>query len=254
MKDPAYLFGPFIGELSWELLHFSPFAIFKKNQDPRIKMIVFTRPERFDLYGRWVDIFVPLKIANEKYLYKQNGFGLDSFKSETFKLLCMYFKEKYKEKYKIKDMFYPDISGFRRKIKWQFLRDNMLYDFKPRRDNFLELQKLFQFDQNLVFVDLDFINTVENYNYVFKKDLIINHDKTTYIGILIELIKRCKFIVSNFSSIAFKISLLLNIPVIACNENTDDDLIHLINPFNTPVIKCHCIEDGIKIYENSFRS
>jgi len=58
MLDKAYLFGPFFGELSWEYFRFAPYAIYLKKISPDIKMIVFTRPSRFDLYGQYADILV----------------------------------------------------------------------------------------------------------------------------------------------------------------------------------------------------
>ena len=64
-KNPkAVLFGPFLGELSWEFYRFAPYAIYLKKRNPDIKLIVLTRKERFDLYGKHADILIPLRIKN----------------------------------------------------------------------------------------------------------------------------------------------------------------------------------------------
>jgi hypothetical protein len=265
MKEKVYLYGPFVGELFWELIYFAPFAIFKKHQDPTVKTIVFTRPTRFDLYGRWADILVPLKIKEEEKYYKQVGFGLEPLSYDFYKELSVYLKKRYSSTYIIKDHFYPDIVGFRSKVKWQFLRDNMLYDFKPRKENSLEVRKIIPLNKKVVFVD---VNTTEeftkiyhelklsNYYCISNNELVAFLKETqikgiSYVGYIIELIRNCKFVVTNFSSLSFRVSLLLKIPLLCPNEAISDDTIHLLNPFNTKVIKCSNIKDGIQEYENS---
>jgi hypothetical protein len=264
MKEKVYLFGPFVGEVFWELMYFAPFAIYKKNQDPTIKTIIFTRFSRFDLYGRWANILVPLKIKDEEKLYKQNCFSLNGMTDETYRSLILYFKKKYSETYIIKDHFYPEISGFRGKVKWQFLRDNMHYNFKPRRENSLDIRKFIPLNKKLVFVDVDDIDEFTNIFSILKKkgyycvsnNQIISFLKETdsknvsYIGYLFEVIKDCKFVVSNFSSLTARVALLSQIPVISIKENFSDDSIYLLNPFNINVIKCQTIQEGVDKYEN----
>jgi len=264
MKEKAYLFGPFIGEILWELMYFAPFAIYKKHQEPTIKTIIFTRPSRFDLYGRWANILVPLKIKDEEKIYNQNGFGLDFFSNESYRSLSVYLKRKYSESYVIKEHFTPDVTGFRSKVRWRFLRDNMKYDFKPRRENSLDIRKIIPSTKNVVFVDTDNIDEFTKIYSVLKRryncitnNQIISFLKETesknvsYIGYLLEAIKSCKFVVSNFSSISSKVALLSKVPVISIKESMSDDSIHLLNPFDIPVIKCQTIEEGVEIYEDS---
>ena len=62
----AMLFGPFIGSLSWELYYFVPYMIYMKKHNPAYETIVYTRSERFDLYGTYGDILVPLRIKNDR--------------------------------------------------------------------------------------------------------------------------------------------------------------------------------------------
>ncbi len=63
-KLNAYLAGPFVGELIWEFFRFAPYIIHLKKAIPKTKIIVFTRSSRFDLYGQYVDILVPLNIPD----------------------------------------------------------------------------------------------------------------------------------------------------------------------------------------------
>jgi len=57
-KPKAFLFGPFLGELSWEFYRFAPYAIYLKKHNPDVNIIVLTRKERFDLYGIYADIII----------------------------------------------------------------------------------------------------------------------------------------------------------------------------------------------------
>ena len=65
-KKLAVLMGPFVGELYWEGGRFAPMlphmiqSEYKFKKD--ITYIILTRKERFDLYGKFADILVPLKI------------------------------------------------------------------------------------------------------------------------------------------------------------------------------------------------
>ena len=93
-KGKAYLFGPFAGEVDWEFYRFAPHSIYLKKQDPTIKIIVLTRKERFDLYGKYANILVPLNIKNENE-YKSSAFGLIDYKTEYYYTIKKFFYEKY---------------------------------------------------------------------------------------------------------------------------------------------------------------
>jgi len=99
MKQPVYLFGPFVGELEWEFFRFAPFAIHKKKENPTIPMIVFTRSSRFDLYGSYADILVPLRIPNDSNL-KRECFRLDSLMTKEYNRMARRFASQYKRDFK----------------------------------------------------------------------------------------------------------------------------------------------------------
>jgi hypothetical protein len=260
MKPLAYLIGPFIGELYWEMYRFAPYIIHLKKENPNYKLIVFTRPNRFDLYGTYADILVPLNFRNENR-YVQNGFGIDKFECYKYNMLKDFLYKKYKKRYTINRHILPDIETWKKKIKWQFPRDEMDYDFRPRKKNYSTIKNLFDSTCN-VFVDnsdSDIRHSLlhRKYDPIMKhwlKDIVKNkkNTKVSYIGCLIVLMRDCKFIVANMKSDVARLALLLNIPVISVDEEISYDEISLMNPFNVPVINCHSIEEGVDIYENNF--
>ena len=130
-KPKAFLFGPFMGELSWEFYRFAPYAIYLKKFNPDVQIIVLTREERFSLYGIYADILIPLRIKNDDMLI-QRQFGSKNYKPEYYDTIKKYFYEKYKKRFDVIDHFCPLIHGWKRKIKWQFPRDKMDYDFQPQ--------------------------------------------------------------------------------------------------------------------------
>jgi len=254
-KEEAYLFGPFIGELYWECYRFAPYAIHLKKLNPDVKLIVFTRPSRFDLYGKYTDIFVPMNFVEE--LYKQSGFNLLNFDPKIYISTMSFFRKKYKTRFEIKGCFFPDLDGWRSKVKWQFPRDLMDYDFQPRNKN-IEIVNDYIFDSSSYVVS-DIVDYVNDYKCVdvekfraYCKDKI--GTKASFVGCLICLIRDAEFVVSNLKSFVGKLALLLKIPVISIEESLSSDSIKIINPFNTPVINCRNVEEGVEIYENYFRS
>jgi hypothetical protein len=96
MKKKAYLFGPFFGEASWEYFRFAPYAIHLKKRNPKISFIVFTRPSRFDFYGQYADILIPLKIEKDN-LYTQAAFKLVGFDIALADKIRDAFKIQYKK-------------------------------------------------------------------------------------------------------------------------------------------------------------
>lgn len=253
--DKVYLFGPFFGEASWEYFRFAPYMIYLKKNNPDIKAVVLTRISRFDFYGKYATILVPLNIQDDCN-YKQIAFRLSGFDDLMAKKICVFFRKKYEEKFEIFNHFFPDFSLLRYNLKWQFPRSKMIYDFQPRESNFVLMNKLYP-ENNIIILDekIDY----ENKNYkvittdIFMKSIIEStNTQNIYYGCLIELIKRCKFVVSNIESDVGKLSLLLNKPLIYLNRKVSSDTISLLNPLKTKIIDCENIEDGVRKYENSF--
>jgi len=261
MKKSAYLIGPFVGDLRWEYYYFAPYIITLAKRDPRRIFIVFTRSSRFDLYGAYSDILVPLKIANDVpeavNKFKMNGFGM-----HECNMLLKAYHNKYKKRYNISKTIYPDISRFLFKVKWQFPRNEMDYNFQPRKENAKIINMFIQ--KHNVFVDNfnDLFDSIslDNYETIYAKELFsqvtnyIHTGKVSILGCFIEVIKTCQFVIGNLSSDYSRLALLLKKPLIVLNETLSDDSIHLINPLNTPVIRCNDIKEGMDIYENHFRS
>ena len=247
-KEEAYLFGPFIGELYWECYRFAPYAIHLKKLNSDTKIIILTREDRFGLYGVYADICVPLRVKNEKGFH-QKEFGLDGYKPEYYDTLKKYFYEKYKERFDIVDHFCPRIHGWHRKIKWQFPRDEMDYDFQPKKKICEVAEEIIKPDD--VIVDHEPVGYINagRHREINATDLF----KKVTVDVVIEALKRCEFVIGNTKYNVSRLALLLKKPLISLNETKSDDKIHLLNPFETPVIKCKNIEEGVKIYENNFR-
>jgi len=258
VKESAYLFGPFIGELYWELYRFAPYAMHMKKTHPEESLIVFTRPSRFDLYGRYADVLVPLKL-NGDIVEKQECFKLNGVSLEDYKFIAHFLKSKYKKKYNIVGHFYPNIL-WRYNVKWQFPRHLMNYDFLPRKGNEIIVNSLYGDSTALILIDKKDSTTIDNLEYelisidVFSS-IIRKHTKTkdsvSLIGCLIELIRKVKFVVGDMDSTTSKLALLLKKPLISVNETMDYDSISLLNPFDTPVINCKNLKEGVEIYENN---
>lgn len=255
MKDKAYLFGPFFGELSWEYFRFAPYAIHLKKNEPNTNIIIFTRPSRFDLYGKYADILIPLNFENKEN-YKAKAFKLFGFDSSIEMKLADSLRIKYKKRYSIKEIFTPDTSSLRYNLKWQFPRDKMDYDFLPRKKNTEIIQKIIS-TKKFFITDEGFEFFHDSYSVIDIKSIrsmlgnIIDDVSCTYIGCLIELIKKTEFVVSNLSSDIGRLSLLLKKPLIYPKRSIQTDAVNLLNPYKTPVIDCNSILEGISIYENN---
>lgn len=257
-KKDAYLVGPFIGELHWECYRFAPYAIHLKKNSPKTKLVVFTRPSRFDLYGKYADIFVPLVLKREQ-LYEQRFFNLIDFDSRYYGSLIRFFRKKYRHRFEVKGHFFPDIDVWRHKVKWQFPRDLMDYDFKPRSENEKILSEYMLDSSNCNYVVSEFSDDVSRYNTVFVpdfKDFCTNNitNKSSLVGCLINLLRGADFLVGNLQSFTSKLALLLGTPVISVNESMTLDSIKLINPFNTTLINCKYIEEGVNIHEEYYKT
>ena len=258
MKESVYLIGPFLGELRWEYYYFIPHIIHLMKQESDKKFIIFTRRSRFDLYGSHADIFVPLKLKNDKPELRE-CFKIQGFEMTNFNILLAAYIDKYKKRYRITDRIYPDISRFLYKVKWQFPRSETDYDFKPRKgnktlvDRFIKSKHVFIDQSRYVHaIHLDNYETKHSADLAYKITNFVDDKKTSTLGCFIEALKTCKFVIGNLSSDNSRLALLLKKPLIALNEQLTDDEIHLINPLNTPVIRCKTVEEGLKIYEDYF--
>lgn len=249
MKPPAYLFGPFVGDLSWEFFRFAPFLIYTKKQHPDITTIVFTRESNFDLYGDYANILVPLRIPNDNKL-KRDCFKLESLMIKDYNRAATKVKLKYKRRYEIIDHYYPDISLWRYKVKWQFPRRMMDYDFKPRRENKQIARRLVK--HNNIIVDNIAVDYQKYPEAINTSDLVCRitnlsngYDSST-LGTIIECLRICRFVVGNLDSYTSRLAILLKKPLICLNNKMSIDAINLLNPLKTPIIFADNITEGIE--------
>ena len=245
MKDKAYLFGPFFGELSWEYFRFAPYAIYLKKISPDIKMIVLTREDRFDLYGQYADILIPMRIDNESK-YDQSAFKLLNYGDVYYETIAQKFKLLYKERYNIVDHFYPDISGWRYKVKWQFPRDRMDYSFIPRKKNKEVVEEYLGDLSNIFLSSRNYGTESDKYKMLYVKDVMedlkdkIDEKTVTSLGCLIYLIKKSTVVVSTLQQDLGHLAILLR-----------NDSVILMNPLKTKIIDCKTVQEGIRLYENN---
>jgi len=143
-KQDAVLMGPFVGEFYWEAGRFAPMlpamrARKYKNKD--VKYIILTREDRFDLYGKYADILIPLKIDGDYVEKMPECFRLIGFGVGKVKELAKQFYDKYKEKYNIIEHIYPNVSKGQFVKKNQFPQRLMLYNYSPRDENYTIVKK-----------------------------------------------------------------------------------------------------------------
>jgi hypothetical protein len=137
--EKAVLFGPFVGEMYWEAARFAPMLPFyKKNtyKGKNVKFIILTREERFDLYGCYADILIPLRIEGDYQNKQPNCFRLNNYPIENYHKLASKFKNRYSKRFNVIKHIYPDVSKKNFLNKNQYLKQNMIFKYKPRKENY----------------------------------------------------------------------------------------------------------------------
>jgi hypothetical protein len=138
-KQKAVLMGPFVGEFYWEAGRFAPMLpkmVLHQYKGKDVKYIVLTRQERFDLYGKFADILVPLHVNGDYSNRRPECFRLIGLSLKEYNNIAAKFKAKYAERYQIIRHIYPDIRKPAFVNKNQFHRKLMTYVFKPRQENY----------------------------------------------------------------------------------------------------------------------
>ena len=139
MKQDVVLMGPFVGEFYWEAGRFAPLLPAmraRKYKDRDVKYVVFTREERFDLYGKYADILIPLRIEGDYDTKMPECFRLIGFSKNDVDRLAKKLKSKYNGEYNILKHIYPDVRKGHFVNKNQFSRNDMLFKFCPRDENY----------------------------------------------------------------------------------------------------------------------
>lgn len=241
-KPKAVLMGPFVGELYWECARFAPMLPFMRStkyKNKEITYVILTREERFDLYGRYANILLPLRIPGDYDDKMPNCFGLNNYSSEEYDNLAKDYYNKYSDRFEIVEHIYPQIKKKTFLNKNQFPRERMLFSFKPRLKNEeLINEYLPKDDKKLIvlapryrkgfkrnwpywnnFYDLIFQNNnlLDKYNFILcgKQDEYIPDEKNRFldmtkiqlqegsslVGLLLNIINRSYFVFGSQSSI-----------------------------------------------------
>jgi len=146
-KRTCSIFGPYIGELGWEITRFAPHVIWYKKKNPSNLVIVCTRPDRYDLYGQYCDGFYPVTLKLDPSTSKLDCHGVsgknpDSSLNdfiESYEEVAFRLRKELEKFYNIHYMFYPAIRSSKYKERWQFSPTETNFDFSPRVDNELFL-------------------------------------------------------------------------------------------------------------------
>lgn len=148
MKDQAILCSH-MGELGWEILRFFPHVIWNKTVKYKneVKLIAHTRPDRFDLYGTYADEFEPLDIPNN---FTADCFKIKEIDEINYKKIVDDVYKKYQDKYDIKTHIFPNISKDNFSKKDQFNHNQMVYNFKPRKENAIEITNRIPSDKPII--------------------------------------------------------------------------------------------------------
>ena len=270
-KEKAILVGPIFSELYWEVGRFVPHIIYKRLKQYNssdIKFIVMTRPDRFDAYGKYADILVPLIIKNEEN-YQQDCFRLSKFPDELFSEILKTFYIHFSEKYYILEHILPDISGTMWKNKHQFHKSQMIYNYLPRQKNLELVNKYIPNDKPLVIFaprfrfgyNRNWIYWQELYDMIYESKLYNNFNfiicgkspdyvpdskdrffdinmisldyNSSLIGITMETIKRSILTIGSQSAIP-NISLLLGVEVLEWGDQKHQHTIEY-NPHGTKI-------------------
>jgi hypothetical protein len=153
MKKPkAIIAGPSVMELGWEILRFAPHIIWQKNikHKKEVKLIVITRPDRFDLYGKHADIFIPLHIKGDSKEKFSDCWRLTGLPNKDYQQIISNFKNNLSNEYNIIDQIYPKIDKRRFVQKNQFNRKQMRFNFLPRDSNYKLVEKVIPNDKPLI--------------------------------------------------------------------------------------------------------
>ena len=152
-KQDAVLMGPFVGEFYWEAARFAPILphfIKRKYKNRNIKYIILTRKDRFDLYGQFADIMVPLNIEGDYVKKMPECFRLIGFHPDKYESLAKDFKSQYSKRFNIVEHIFPSVRKPKFLNKNQFPRKNMIFKYRPRKENYDVIDEYIPNDKPLV--------------------------------------------------------------------------------------------------------
>lgn len=188
-KKRAILFGPCIGEFYWEAGRFAPMLPYYRNlyKNEDVTFIIYTRPDRFDLYGKYADILVPLYIDGDYERFSPNCYRLDNFPYEAYQELAKIFKKTYTERFFIVNHIYPELKGKSFLNKSQFPQKHMIYKYAPRSANYEIVDSKINADKPIVLLSSRYRNnnadasSVKRRNWPYWQDLYNLVEKSSYL-------------------------------------------------------------------------
>lgn len=246
-KKKVILAGPFIGDPRWECLYFCGHVLYLATIE-NLGLVVCTRPDRFDLYGQYADVLVPLRFQESKSLF--SGFTDKSVSSSRYHVYAKKFASYYQKKFDVVKHVYPEVSGFSSLVKWQFPRHQVNYSFRPRKKCYKKVRHLLSGMDIFVSSNYEFVSN--QFNVVTPDVLNFDFDLTfSYLGCLIEVLKHCRFSICDITSIEAQLSLLVGTPVISIEVISEEEL-QLINPKGTLVVVCNNVVTGIDYLTKRF--
>lgn len=98
-ENEKIVFGPFIGELGWEITRWCGFVRWFKTRNLKKRIVAVTRSDRVDLYHKYVDNIMTFDIEGDYSKYRPNMYKLDFFPEENYQKLLNEVKTNFKDYY-----------------------------------------------------------------------------------------------------------------------------------------------------------
>lgn len=127
-KFKTIIFGPFIGQLQWELLNWCGFIRWYKLNNPDKTIIVSTRQDRADLYTDVVDDLVLFNIDKDYIEKSPNGYDCFGFSIDSYNQLKNHLLHTYKKSFIFEPKLYQNNENI-------FSKKEMNFEFKPNKVN-----------------------------------------------------------------------------------------------------------------------
>lgn len=196
--EEAILMGPCIGEFYWEAARFAtilPYMKLKQYRNRDVKFIIYTRRERFDLYGKFADLLVPLKIEGDYTEYSPNCFRLDNYPEKQYTKMINKFHSNYSQRFRIIKHMYPDISGKAFMNRNQFPRKIRLFEFQPRQENFNLIEENITTKKPVIILAPRYRNNINDPKGIKKRNWIYWNELFDMIYNDKELMKSYEFVI-----------------------------------------------------------
>ena len=253
-KPDAILIGPCYGELFWEFFRFAPYVFKKIKANPKCKIIVCTRRDRYDIYGNHADEFIPLNVKMVGGLFP-DCFRMTGLTPEMQELIENELIENVSEDYEIIEHIKPDTSNNQFCNKDQFPIRQRSFFYMPQHNNrniiepYLDGRKIVvlapryraNFQRNWPYwdelYDMIWLSPLySKYQFVIcgktgeivedemNRYLDINYipqeNNTSLFGVTMEILKRAFYTIGSQSAIP-NISLILGTPVLQWGNQKD---------------------------------